>query len=464
MDRRAASGFDQLRQRYSKLPPIRFYDHHKSHAAAAYLTSGLDSAAIATIDFSGGPYSTVIWKGERNAITRIRAEGWYNSLGELYWKATQFLGFGEFAEGKTMGLAPYGDSKRFEAIFAAAVENGAKAKAWPWFSYAGWPPDDQLGCSARTTGNPLDEPYPSVAASAQLTLERAVNRIVRGAIAESNSRNLCLGGGVALNCSSNGALLDSDVADEVWVFPGSSDSGLSVGAALLCAAESGELGSARLQHAYWGPEFSNDDCAAALTNEPQVSFRRVEGCLEDELAGALAAGMIIGVCRGRMEFGPRALGNRSILADPRRIEIRDRVNRIKSRELWRPLAPAVLAERAGEFFNLGQPSPFMLFRAQVNEAKRSIVPAIVHVDGSARPQTIRQEQNRFFYNLISAFERRTGVPILLNTSFNDASEPIVCSPADAIKTFLKTGLDLLVLGDFVVRRTSSGETVGRGVE
>jgi carbamoyltransferase len=158
-----------------------------------------------------------------------------------------------------------------------------------------------------------------------------------------------------------------------------------------------------------------------------------------------------------MEFGPRALGNRSILADPRRVEIRDRVNRIKGRELWRPLAPAVLAERAGEFFSLNQPSPFMLFRAQVLNAKRCLIPAVVHVDGSARPQTVTRDQNSFLYDLISAFNRRTDIPVLLNTSFNDAGEPIVCTPADAIRTFLKTGLDLLVLGEFIVRRKGSSD-------
>jgi carbamoyltransferase len=210
-----------------------------------------------------------------------------------------------------------------------------------------------------------------------------------------------------------------------------------------------------MEHAYWGPEFSSAECEVAINNEPRVTVRQIKRPANEEVAEALVSGQIVGVCRGRMEFGPRALGNRSILADPRRLENRDRVNQIKGRELWRPLAPAVLAERASEFFDLRQPSPFMLFRAQVKSDKYSIVPAVVHVDGSARPQTVTRDQNAEFYDLLSAFARRSGgVPILMNTSFNTAREPIVCTPQDAIASFLASGLDLLLLGDFLVERVA----------
>jgi carbamoyltransferase len=264
-----------------------------------------------------------------------------------------------------------------------------------------------------------------------------------------------------LNCSANGALLDSGIVDSAWVFPAANDAGLCVGAALLCAHDCGELQPARLEHAYWGPEFGAGECEAAIRNEPQVALRRIDGPINEAVAEALASGNVVGVCRGRMEFGPRALGNRSILADPRRLENRDRVNRIKGRELWRPLAPSVLAERASEFFDLRQPSPFMLFRTHVNPEKRSAVAAIVHVDGSARPQTVTKAQNSDFYDLIAAFSRRTGVPILLNTSFNTASEPIVCTPQDAIATFLASELDLLVLGDFLVEKINAKSTLSQ---
>jgi carbamoyltransferase len=457
MEPEVAEGFAQLRRNYPNVPPIRFYDHHRGHAAAAFLTSGVDAAAIVTFDFAGGPYSAASWKGEMSSIVRLDSEIWQNSLGEFYLDATSYLGLGDFAEGKTMGLAPYGNARQFEKLFDTVLER----KGSHWFDYRGWPSETTLGFPARTNESPLDAPFPDLAAAVQTALESAQQRIVRSAVNDASCRALCIGGGVALNCSGNGALLASGLVDSAWVFPASNDAGLSVGAALLCAVECGELTPARMEHAYWGPEFSSSDCEAAVLQEPRVTFRRTNGAVNEEIAEALASGQIVGVCRGRMEFGPRALGNRSILADPRRLENRDRVNRIKGRELWRPLAPAVLAERASEFFDLRQPSPFMLFRAQVKPEKRSAVPAIVHVDGSARPQTVTREQNPAFYDLISAFSRRAGVPLLMNTSFNTAREPIVCTPQDAIASFLASGLDLLVLGEFLVENVKSRSTASQ---
>jgi carbamoyltransferase len=448
-----AEGFAQLKNIYPKLPPVRFYDHHRAHAAAAYLTSGRDAAAIVTMDFAGGPYSTAVWKGKMSSIGRLETEVWLNSLGEFYWDATKYLGLGDFAEGKTMGLAPYGNGKKFETLFETILER----KGSHWFNYCGWPSETTLGFPARSDESPLDAPFPDLAAAIQMALESAQQRIIRSAVDRANNRMVCLGGGVGLNCSANGALLQSGLVDSAWVFPAANDAGLSVGAALLCSAECGELQAQQLEHAYWGPEFSLSECEAAILQESRVTFRRIDGPLNEEIAEALAAGQVVGVCRGRMEFGPRALGNRSILADPRRLEIRDRVNRLKGRELWRPLAPAVLAERASEFFDLRQPSPFMLFRAQIRPEKRSMVPAIVHVDGSARPQTVTSTQNPAFYDLISAFSRRSGVPMLLNTSFNTAKEPIVCTPQDAIASFLAIDLDLLVLEDFLVENVKANQ-------
>ncbi len=454
MEPTSAEGFAELRRHYPNLPPIRFYDHHHAHAAAAFLTSGLEAAAIVTIDFAGGPYSTATWKGDESSIVRLESEVWQNSLGEFYSDATSYLGLGDFAEGKTMGLAPYGNAKQFEELFETVLER----KESHWFSYRGWPSEASLGFPARANQSPLDAPFPDLAAAVQSALELAQQRIVRTAVNQANNRAACVGGGVALNCSANGALLESGLVDSSWVFPASNDAGLSVGAALLCAVGCGEFNPLRLEHAYWGPEFSSSECEAAVHHEPRVTFRQTNGPVNEEVAEALSSGQVVGVCRGRMEFGPRALGNRSILADPRRLENRDLVNRIKGRELWRPLAPVVLAERASEFFDLRQPSPFMLFRAQVRPEKRSEVPAIVHVDGSARPQTVTREQNPALYDLISAFSRYTGVPVLMNTSFNTAREPIVCTPQDAIASFLASGLDLLLLGDFLIENVGPGQT------
>ena len=441
-----AAALDTLRAHYGNVPPVRCYDHHEAHAAAAYLTSGLDDAAIATVDGVGGPYASVIWKGHGRGMTRLRAVPYPNSLGMFYQACTRYLGLGDFGEGKTMGLASYGSKEAFRARVARLLSLPSD----DWYEYASAPTAAVLGFEPRRDEPILDPPFPDFAAAAQDALERGVHRVASAAIEQAGSRALCLGGGVMFNCSSNGALLRSGVAASISVFPASGDAGQSVGAALLCAAEFGEFRPARLEHAYWGPDFEASHCEAALA-DPRLDVVR-----QPDVAGAvaerLAAGDVVGWFQGRMELGPRALGNRSILADPRTVEMRDRVNRIKGREAWRPLAPVVLAERAGEFFELARPSPFMLFATTVRQDQRRRVPAVVHVDGSARPQTVSEEQNPRLHALISAFLRRTDVPLLLNTSFNAAHEPVVCTPQDAVNTFLSTDLDVLVLGDYVARR------------
>lgn len=447
MEATIAAGFAQLRSRYSKLPPIRYYEHHRAHAAAAYLTSGAQSASIVTADFCGGPDATVTWKGHGTSLSRMREQPWDNSLGAFYWNLTGYLGLS--AEGKTMGLAAWGDPARFQELFDRTLA----ADRANWYSYLGWPRDEELGAPPRTTEDALLAPWPDIAAAAQAALERAWQTVAKAALEGDNDPPLlCLGGGVALNCSANGVLLQSGLARDVWVFPASGDAGLSVGAALLCAAELGELQPTRLPHAYWGPEFSRTECEAAIRREPRVTVFEPTGSLEEVAAAALAQGQVVGICQGRMEFGPRALGNRSIVADPRSDASRDRVNRLKGRELWRPLAPAVLAQHAVDYFDLRQPSPFMLFRADVWPHRRAQIPGAVHIDGSARPQTVTSASNSFFYRLISEFRNVTGVPVVLNTSFNTATEPIVCTPDDAIRTFLAAGLDMLILGDLLVKR------------
>jgi carbamoyltransferase len=254
-----------------------------------------------------------------------------------------------------------------------------------------------------------------------------------------------------MNCSANGKLFAAGIADDMWLFPASGDGGLSVGAALLAARDLGEYQQIRLESPYWGPSFDDAECEAAL-HEMQLTFAR-SSALSNEVASMLAAGDVVGWFQGRMELGPRALGNRSILADPRTVAMRDKANRIKRRESWRPLAPSILSERTRGWFALTPPNAFMLFAVQATAQTRERAPAIVHVDGSARPQPVTRELNPRYYDLLAEFERLTGVPILLNTSFNAAGEPIVCSPRDAVKTFLSTDLDALVLGPFIARKT-----------
>jgi carbamoyltransferase len=447
-----AQGFALLRQRYSKVPPVRYYEHHLAHAAAAYFTSDFERAAIVTMDGRGGSYASVTWKAEGSRISRTRAEPFTNSLGQFYGQCTHYLGLGRWGEGKTMGLASYGD----RGVYASKVSSLVDFPPASWYDHHGSMGEKVLGFPARQDEPIVESPFPDFAAACQESVERSVMRVVASAIQDAKSRNVCMGGGVMLNCSSNGALMASDVADSISVFPAAGDNGLSTGAALLCAQELGELNREGLANDYWGPGFSDAEHERALQGEPRVVYHRSPD-IAREVAGALAGKKVVGWFQGRMELGPRALGNRSILADPRTTEIRDRVNRLKGREWWRPLAPVVLAEHASEYFTLKGPSPFMLFAAQVRPEMRSRVPAIVHIDGSARPQTLRRDQNPQLYNLLLAFQRLTDIPMLLNTSFNVAGEPIVCTPEDSIRSFLAAKLDMLVLGDYVVSRRGSDD-------
>ena len=449
MSRAVREGFEELRAHFGELPPVRFYDHHQVHAAAAFLTSGLERAAVATIDGRGGLYATVTWCASGGSFRRLRGESWLNSLGIFYELCSVHLGLGSFGQGKVMGLAPYGDANCAAPRMARILDTTAE----PWYRIHHQLLELAFGFTRRTSESVLVAPYTDFAAALQRSLESAVRRVVQSAQRETGIADVCLGGGVSLNCSSNGSLITSGVTRSLSLFPAAGDNGLPVGAALMAALEAGDYVPQRIDHAYFGPEFSDDECRAALARSSvdTFTFSRVAD-VATETAKLLAGGAVVGWFQGRMEIGPRALGNRSILADPRGIAIRDRVNRIKGRELWRPLAPSVLAERAGEFFELTGSSPFMLLAVPVRPEKRSIVPAITHVDGSARPQTVTREQNRAYYDLIAAFDRETGVPIVLNTSFNDASEPIVCTPDDAVRTFLGTDLDALVLGSFVAMK------------
>jgi Predicted carbamoyl transferase, NodU family len=439
-------GFEALENRYGKLPSVKFFGHHLAHAAASYLTSGFDDSAVVTIDGRGGPLSAASWHANAAAITKLSEEPYTNSLGWFYRDCTRFAGLGDFGEGKLMGLAPYGHAN---AEIMAVDRMLDTANSLPW-EYRAKPSQASMGFSPRQNEDVLAEPWPDFAAGVQHALERAYERAARSAIGSSHSRKLCVGGGVALNCSANGRLLAESIADDVWLFPASGDAGLSVGAALLCARDAGELEPRRIESPYWGPQFSEDDIEAVLRTEPALTFEKPAN-LSAHVAEALAHGKVVGWFQGRMELGPRALGNRSILADPRTIAMRDKVNRVKRREMWRPLAPSVMAERAAEYFEIVPPNAFMLFATQAKGITRECAPAIVHVDGSARPQPVSRALNAPFYDLLAAFDAIAGVPILLNTSFNAAGEPIVCTPRDAVNTFKSTGLDMLAIGPYVVR-------------
>ena len=443
----AEEGFRALERRFGKLPPVKYDGHHLAHAAAAYLTSGFDDAAVVTMDGRGGPLSAATWHAHQTDIEVLDEEPYTNSLGWFYRDCTRFVGLGDFGEGKLMGLAPYGNASAQISAVNALIDTTETR----WFRYLSAPTEAGTGFAARVDEDVLSGPYADFAAATQHALERGYEKAVRSAVGRSHSRKVCVGGGVALNCSANGKLLASSVAEDMWLFPASGDAGLSVGAALLCARDGGELVPRRIDSPYHGPEFSEAEIEAALRLESRVTYMRPEKFLA-EVAKCIAGGAVTGWFQGRMELGPRSLGNRSILADPRTIAMRDKVNRVKGREMWRPLAPSVLAERAADYFVRVPPNAFMLFATQVTDLTREVAPAIVHVDGSARPQPVARDLNAAFHELLTLFASLTGVPILLNTSFNAAGEPIVCTPADALRTFLATDLDLLAIGPFLVTK------------
>jgi carbamoyltransferase len=440
-----AQAFSALTERYGVLPPVRYYGHHLSHAAAAFLTSGFDEAAVLTLDGRGGPFSGTGWAARGTSFTPLAEEPYTNSLGWFYRDCTRYAGLGDFGEGKLMGLAPYGVAGRQVGTVQRLLDT-VNAR---WFAYRQPPLQNTLGFPPRQTETVLDAPWPDFAAAVQHGVERAVDRAARSVVGSARSTRLCIGGGVALNCSANGKLLAAEIADDIWLFPASGDAGLSVGAALLCARDQGELHARRLDSPYWGPAFTDAEIEEALGC--QVDLER-PGDFAGTVAEAIADGNIVGWFQGRMELGPRALGGRSILADPRTTETRDRVNRVKRRERWRPLAPSVLAEKAGLWFERVPPNAFMLFAVQATPLAKERARAVVHVDGSARPQPVSRSLNAPYYDLLKAFDELTGVPILLNTSFNAAGEPIVCSPTDALRTFLATDLDLLAIGPFIARK------------
>ncbi len=448
-------------------------EHHRAHAASAFFVSPFDEAAILSIDGFGDFTSTMLAHGRGNGVEVLDRVLFPHSLGIFYTAVTQWLGFPNYGdEGKVMGLAPYGDPERFLPAMREIVrtDRGLYRLELEYFTHqtkgveltwdAGSPTvgriygrrlEEVLG-PARSPGGELTEAHNDVAAALQARLEEVYLHIVATLGERTGSPNLCLAGGVALNAVANGRILRETSFEELYVQPAAGDSGTAVGAAYHVWNQ--VLGHERrfvMSQAYTGPGYADESIEAALGAAGLVGDR-----LGDELyrtvAERLAAGDVVGWFQGRMELGPRALGNRSIVTDPRRSEMKDVLNaRIKHREPFRPFAPSIRAGATGDWFDQSYPSPFMVLVYDVLPEKRELVPAITHVDGSGRLQTVEESANPRYYRLIAEFERLTGVPILLNTSFNE-NEPIVMTPEQAIETFTKTRMDLLVLGDYVVRR------------
>lgn len=448
------------------LPPIVNVGHHDSHAAM-FFVSPFEEATVLVMDGYGDDASTSVYTGNGNQLKRHWHTSFFNSLGMLYGFLTHYLGFRAFAdEGKVMALAAYGNATYIERFrdLVKLTPDGRYAVNMDYFDYDAYALlkpfkrkfFDVFG-PPRLPGEEIEQRHKDVARALQARTEEAILHIVQALARQFPSRNLCLTGGVALNCVANARVAAETPFHHVWVPPVASDCGAPLGSALWHYHQT--LGNPRgflLDRVSFGLEYSAKQIEAALEAAGLDYERLPEKDLVRRTAHDLAAGRIVGWFDGRFEMGPRALGNRSMLADPRRAELKDALNaRIKHRETFRPFAPVVLAEAAARYFELSGLDPFMTMAPRVRPDMAAIIPAVVHVDGTARVQTVERKVNPRYYDLIAAFGHLTGVPVLINTSFNE-NEPIVARPQEAIACFLRTEMDVLVLGDFYCANREGG--------
>ena len=456
-------------------------EHHTAHLASAYFVSPFENSAVLSAD-GLGDFASCMWAlGEGSKMHPLGEVRFPHSLGMYYTALTQYIGFWKFGdEYKVMGLAAYGEPEFLEEFRRIVHADGPLSfhLGLEYFTHQSQGADmswreanrtpvlgrlfsayleKRLG-PARKEGEPLDQRHRNIAASMQAALEEVLAAHWSALAKKTGQKSLCLAGGVAFNCLANGKIFDRSPFERVYVQPAAGDAGLSVGAAF--AVNHQVLGRPRdfvMDHAAWGPEFSRPDIVQAIDTfhgqGDDASITDVdEKTLLETTAKHIANGKIVGWFQGRVEWGPRALGQRSILADPRRPEMKDILNRrIKHREIFRPFAPSILEEATGEFFEKTHPSPFMTFAYNVRPEKRSVIPAPTHVDGTARLQTVSRNTNPLYWKLLRAFGDQTGVPVLLNTSFND-NEPIVCRPEEALDCFRRTQMDVLVMGNFILEK------------
>jgi len=437
---------------------VRFVSHHWAHAVSAYHMSGQEAALVITIDGQGEGVSGKVFDGRGSALHLLRSIPEADSLGFLYRDVIRFLGYETFDEYKVMGMAPYGDPSRFRSAFRTMYEllPAGEYRLHLDRVYA------LYDCMRpRRKGEEFTQPHRDLAAALQETLETIALHLITHFQRATGHRSLCLAGGVAHNCSLNGRLLYSSLFDRIFVQPAAHDAGCALGAALAVHLNESTRPAAPLAHVFWGADIGSADATVkelAIWKDFVTFERRADVC--EDVADLLARRRVVGWVQGRSEFGPRALGNRSILADPRPAEHKDIINSmVKKREGYRPFAPSVIEERADEFFVLppGQKTlPYMSVVVEVQPGMRELLGAITHVDGTARVQTVSRSTNERYWRLIEAFGRRTGVPMVLNTSFNNHAEPIVDSVRDAIVCFLTTGLHDLVIGDYLVTRREPG--------
>ena len=440
-----------------------FVEHHIAHASSSYHLSDFKDAAILSVDGAGEFTSTLFAEGKSGAIKKIKEIIYPDSLGLFYSTMTEYLGFqindGEY---KVMGMAPYGDKTKVD------FSNIIKYNKHNYFI------DDLYVCARKSkryapdkmfsrkmvddwgmprTGDALTEPYVNIAAGTQSTLEDitlALMETYLGDTLRQNGGKLCFAGGCALNVKLNKRLIEHPLVKELFVQPAAHDSGTSLGAATYAAHCHGEK-IEPMKHVYYGPSYSNSEIRTAL-NKFKIKYEECSN-ITDKVSTLLADGNIVAWFQGAMEFGPRALGNRSILGNPTIKGTADEINaRIKFRESWRPFCPSILAEFAKDMIGMDHPSPFMTFSFTISEKWAAKIPEVVHVDGSARPQFVDKKTNPLFYDLISQCHKKTGTPVLINTSLNRRGEPIVCNPEDAIHMFYNCGLEYLAIGNFLIKK------------
>ena len=429
-----------------------FVDHHVAHAASAYLPSPYMDAAVMTIDGRGEKATTTYNIGEGNTLTRIAQVDMPHSLGLLYEKMTDYLGFLRSSdEYRVMALASYG-KPIFADVFRRMItvgDNGTYTIADENF-------EDLFG-PARLRSEPFTSHHFNLSHSLQLVLEETVLKLCTWLYDATKKDTLCFAGGIALNCVLNARIRDKGPFKNIWVQPAAGDSGTALGAALWIDSQKRESQTKDfiMDHAYWGPEYSDHEIEKFL-KWVKAPYRKMNDVAE-ETAALLAENKIIGWFQGRMEFGPRALGSRSILASPIDPDMQSRLNEVKDREDFRPVAPVVLQEDAAEWFEGAKESPYMLFIYDVAEGKADKIPAVRHTDGTARIQTINENQHPRYYQLLKAFKAKTGVPVLVNTSFNTLGKPIVCTARDALECFWSSPFDALVIGSFVIDKKDANQ-------
>ena len=441
--------------------PLKFHwlSHYATHNAAAFFCSPFQDALILSIDAKGERDSCCAAVGEGNKIRVIETIPYPHSWGMFYMEVTKYLGFKPgHDEYKVMGLASFGKPTYLEQFrqIVRTQPDGSFRFDLSWFDPTFTGPDmlsrkffDTFG-PARVPNSAIESKHEDIAASLQEVLEETLLAYLKALRTRTGKKNVCLSGGVVLNCVLNGKILESGLFDGIFIPPNPGDAGCAVGAALHIHHQlNGAPHTYVMDHAFLGPAYGDSEILAALDNA-KVDYRKMDDPAK-EVARLIADGRIVAWYQGRMEWGPRALGNRSLLADPTRAEMRDVVNKwVKHREDFRPFAPSVLEEKAPEYFEHITDSPFMLFITQVKDDKKAKVPAITHVDGTARPQTVSQKTNPLYWQVIKEFENITGVPCVLNTSFNIMGEPIVCTPPQAIRCFYGTGIDALAIGNYLV--------------